>query len=145
MYSGVRGNLSLEVDGLRCKRCAGTIQEADLAKDLVMDGYTYGSVIWEALLMYMVVLKNCIFLPWSVQVCCVVCLYCDALGCRCSCMGSMSVAMQMFVSCVHTVSVLNDAFCINYILLMLVEYARGDHMEDAYCRVSPSVNPILLL
>ena len=38
-YSGVRGNLSVVVDGLRCKRCDGTIQEADLAaKDLVMDG-----------------------------------------------------------------------------------------------------------
>ena len=32
------------VDGSRCKRCDGTIQEADLAKDLVMDGGRYGSV-----------------------------------------------------------------------------------------------------
>ena len=53
-YSGVRGNLSLVVDGLRCKRCDGTIQEADLPKDLVMDGETYGSVIWDILLMDMV-------------------------------------------------------------------------------------------
>ena len=38
-YSGVRGNLSVVVDGLRCKRCYGTIQEADLAaKDIVMNG-----------------------------------------------------------------------------------------------------------
>ena len=44
-YIGVRGNLSLVVDGLNCKRCDGTIQEADIAKDLVMDGETYGSVI----------------------------------------------------------------------------------------------------
>ena len=36
MYSGVRGNLSLVVDGFRCNRCDGTIQEADLAKHLVM-------------------------------------------------------------------------------------------------------------
>ena len=37
-YSGVRGNLSMVVDGLRCKRCDCTIQEVDLAKDLVMEG-----------------------------------------------------------------------------------------------------------
>ena len=29
-YSGVRGDLSLVVDGFRCKRCDGTIEEADL-------------------------------------------------------------------------------------------------------------------
>ena len=44
-YSCVRGHLSLVVDGgLRCKRCDGRIQGADLAKYLVMDGETYGSV-----------------------------------------------------------------------------------------------------
>ena len=37
-YSGVHGNLSLVVDGFRCKRSDGTIQEADLTKDIVMDG-----------------------------------------------------------------------------------------------------------
>ena len=37
----VRGNLTLVVDGFRCKRCDGIIQEADLAKDLVVDGETY--------------------------------------------------------------------------------------------------------
>ena len=46
--------MSLVVDGRRCKRCDGTIQEADLAKYIVMDGDTYGSVIWETLLMDMV-------------------------------------------------------------------------------------------
>ena len=51
-YSGVCGNLSVVVDCLRCKRCDDTIQEADLvAKDLVMDGEIYGSVLWETLLM----------------------------------------------------------------------------------------------
>ena len=40
--SGVRGDLSLVADGFRCKRCDGTIQEADLARDLVLDGETYG-------------------------------------------------------------------------------------------------------
>ena len=43
-YSDVRGNLSLVVDGFRCERCEGTVHEADLAKDLVMDGETYGCV-----------------------------------------------------------------------------------------------------
>ena len=45
--------------------------------------------------------------------------------------------MQMYsmcVSCVHYVSVLNPAFCMTCSLLMLVEDARGDHMEEAYSR-----------
>ena len=40
----------------------------------------------------------------------------------------------MFVSCVHPVEVFNDAFCMTCSLLMLVEEARGDHMEEAYSR-----------
>ena len=36
--------MSLVVDGFRRNRCDGTIQEADLAKDLVMDGETSVSV-----------------------------------------------------------------------------------------------------
>ena len=63
----------------------------------------------------------------------------------------------MFVSCVHPVAVLNAAFCVTYSLLMLVEDATGDHMEEAYSgaglktalyvamSVSFSVYPILLL
>ena len=46
-------------------------------------------------------------------------------------MGGMSVLSCiscMFVSCVHHVAVLNATFCMTYILLMLVEDARGDHM-----------------
>ena len=39
-----------------------------------------------------------------------------------------------FVSCVHPVAVLNVAFCMTCSLLMLVEDARGDHMEEAYSR-----------
>ena len=35
--------------------------------------------------------------------------------------------MQMCVSCVHPVTVLNVAFCMTCSLLMLVEDARGDH------------------
>ena len=52
-------------------------------------------------------------------------------------MGSMSVSSCMCcmpVSCVHPVAVLNDAFCMTCSLLMLVEDARGDHMEEAYSR-----------
>ena len=37
-WSGVSG------DGFRCKRCDGTIQEVDLAEDLMVDGETYECV-----------------------------------------------------------------------------------------------------
>ena len=40
----------------------------------------------------------------------------------------------MLVSCVHPVAVLNGAFCTTCILLMLVEDAIGDHMEEEYSR-----------
>ena len=42
--SGLCAVLSLLADGLRCKRYDGTIQEADLAGGLVVDGETYGCV-----------------------------------------------------------------------------------------------------
>ena len=50
-------------------------------------------------------------------------------------MGSVSVSSCrcMFVSCVHPVAVLNDAFCMTCSLLMLVEDV-GDHTEEAYSR-----------
>ena len=38
------------------------------------------------------------------------------------------------VYCVHPVAVLNAAFCMPCSLSMPVEDARGDNMEDAYCR-----------
>ena len=56
----------------------------------------------------------------------------------CSCMGSVSASSCrccIFVSCVHPVVVLNAAFCMTCGFLMLVEDARGDHMEEAYSRV----------
>ena len=40
----------------------------------------------------------------------------------------------MLVSYVHPVAVLNAAFCMTCSLLMLVEDARGDHMEEANSR-----------
>ena len=52
-------------------------------------------------------------------------------------MGSMNVSSCrccMFLSCVHPVAVLNAAFCMTCSLLMLVEDARGDHIEEAYSR-----------
>ena len=36
----MRGDLSRVADGLRCRRCDGTIQEVDLADDLMVDGET---------------------------------------------------------------------------------------------------------
>ena len=41
----------------------------------------------------------------------------------------------MFVSCVHPVAVLNAAFCMTCSLLMLVEDARGDHMERGIAQI----------
>ena len=49
---------------------------------------------------------------------------CECSSCRCC----------LFVSCVHHVVVLNAAFCMTCSLLMLVEDARGDHMEGSYSR-----------
>ena len=52
-------------------------------------------------------------------------------------MGSVSVSSCRccrFVSCVHYVAVLNAAFCMTCSLIMLVEDARDDHMEEAYFR-----------
>ena len=34
----------------------------------------------------------------------------------------------------HSMAVLNAAFCMTCSLLMLVEDARGDHMEEVYFR-----------
>ena len=50
---------------------------------------------------------------------------------KCDCFGMQSC---MFVSCVHPVVVFNAAFCMTCSLLMLLEDARGDHMEEAYSR-----------
>ena len=36
--------MSLVADGFRCKQCDGTIQEADLAENLVVDGETCGCI-----------------------------------------------------------------------------------------------------
>ena len=42
--SGVCGDLSRVADGFRCGRCDGTITEADLDEDLMVDRATYGCV-----------------------------------------------------------------------------------------------------
>ena len=62
------------------------------------------------------------------------CLYCDAWSCSCSRMGSMSVLSFRCCMFVHPVAVLNAVFCMTCSLVMLVEDARGDHMEEAYSR-----------
>ena len=50
---------------------------------------------------------------------------------RCECF-----VMQMLYIwfCVHPVAVLNAVFCMTCSLLMLVEDARGDHMEEENSR-----------
>ena len=69
------------------------------------------------------------------EVCCVFCLYCEVRSSTCSCMGSVSSCRCcMFVSCVHPMAIHNAAFRMTCNLLMLVEDARGDHMEEAYSR-----------
>ena len=50
---------------------------------------------------------------------------------KCECFV-MYILYVKFVSCVHPVAVLNAAFCMTCSLLMLVEDARGDHMEKVY-------------
>ena len=52
-------------------------------------------------------------------------------------MGGMRVSSCrccMFVSCVHPVAVLIAEFCMTCSLLILVDDARGDHIEEAYSR-----------
>ena len=52
-------------------------------------------------------------------------------------MGSVNVQSCiycMFVSYVHPVAVINVAFCMTCSLLMMIENARGDYMEETYSR-----------
>ena len=53
-------------------------------------------------------------------------------------MGRMNVSLCrcMCVSSVHPMTVFNAAFCMTCNLLMLVEDARGDHMEETLLRWS---------
>ena len=69
------------------------------------------------------VLKYVVCLGTGCDGCYVFSLFCEAWGCRCLCMGSLSVSSCrccMFVSCGHPVAVLNAAFCMSCNLLMLV-------------------------
>ena len=72
-----------------------------------------------------VIVKNSCFLALECQIY-VVCLCMSASVSSCRC--------YMFVSCVHPVRVLNAVFCMTCSLLMLVDNARGKHMEEAYPR-----------
>ena len=49
-------------------------------------------------------------------------------------MSVSSCRCCMFVSCVHPVTVLNAAFCMTCRLLMLVEDAGDNHMEEVYSK-----------
>ena len=54
-------------------------------------------------------------------------------------MGRMSLSSCsccMCLSCVYYVAVINAVFCMTCSLLMLVEDARGDHVEEAYSSAS---------
>ena len=55
------------------------------------------------------------------------CENCEACSCRCSCIGSMSVSSYrcMFVSCVHPVAVLNDAFCMTCSLYIFIDFTHA--------------------
>ena len=81
------------------------------------------------------VLKYVVCLCKGCDGCCVLCLYCDAWSCRCSCMGSMSVSScRCCMLCVLCVSCGSSQCCMTCRLLMLVEDARRDYMEEAYSR-----------
>ena len=131
-------------------RCLDTIDVCIWCMFVFMSGVvTVWGSLWDVCCVAGVV-KNSVFLAlecWKYVVClysgfdgcCVFCLYCEAWNCRCSCMRSVPVSSCrccMFVSCVHPVTVLNAAFCMTCSLLMLVEDARGDHMEEAYSRAA---------
>ena len=47
-------------------------------------------------------------------------------------MSVSSCSCCTFVSCVQSVAVFNDVFCMTCSLLILIEDARGDHIEQSY-------------
>ena len=60
------------------------------------------------------------------DVCCVFCLYCDKWSYRCTCMGIVSVPpcrCCMCVSCVHPVAVINVAFVLGCVYVMMMSSA----------------------
>ena len=110
-----------------CSYCVGVCGNVWCVVDIVKD----------RVFLNIGVLKYVVCLRKGCDGCCVFCMYFEVWGCRCLCMGSVSVLpcrCCMFVSCVHPVAVLNDAFCMTCHLLTLVKAAIGDHMEEAYSR-----------
>ena len=57
-----------------------------------------------------------------------------AVGARIWEMRISTCRCYMHVYCVNPMAVLNVIFCMTCSLLMLVEDARGDHMEESYSR-----------
>ena len=95
------------------------------------------AVVKDSVFLSLGVLKYIECLCKKCDKCCVFCLYCEAWSSRCLCMGSISVLSCrccMFVSCVHPVAVRNATFGMTCSLLMLVEDARGNDMEETYSR-----------
>ena len=71
------------------------------------------------------------------NVCCVSAVVKDSLFLALECCSVLYVCVRGVmdvVSCVHPGAVLNAVFCMTCSLLILVEAARGDHMEEAYSR-----------
>ena len=81
-------------------------------------------------------MKYVVYLCRGSDRCCVFCMNCEVWNCMYN-VGSMSVSScrcGMFVSCVLCAfcDIPNVAVCMTCSLLMLVEDARCDHIEDAY-------------
>ena len=66
---------------------------------------------------------------------CVLCLYCDAGSCRCSCMGSMSFVMQMLYVCVLCASCI--IIIIIYIFIVLITGKRLRETEELQTYIPP--------
>ena len=105
-----------------CSDCVGVCGSVCCVSSVVEDrGFSLG------------VLKYVVCLCGGCDGCCVFCLF--SWSCRCLCMERVSSCRCfMCVSCVHPVTVLTAAFCMTCNLLMPVEDARGDHMEDSNSR-----------
>ena len=80
-----------------CSDCVGVCGNVGCVAAVVKDSGFLALECWSMLYISVYLCKGC-------DGCCVFCLYCDAWSCKCSCMGSMSVAScrcYMFVFCVH--------------------------------------------
>ena len=96
-----RDNRCMYMAHVCCSDCVGVCENVCCEAAVVKDS---GLLTLECLSMLYVCVRDVMD---------VFCLNCEAWSCRCSCMRSVSVSSCrrcMFVSCVHHVAVLNDAF-----------------------------------